>query len=320
MSKKWGSFIGVYFCSLLLTACNKTLLNKHSLPMSLTFFNLAIVSIVLVGWRAFFLRRQRLRVLPYRSASRQESLAVSTLMLLAACTAADVGMSAFAISRLPLSAVTVVKSGGVVLTFLWGVGLGIEKFSWKMLSVCFFIFSTVACALPWKEETLDAHGIFFLFFSVFFASLRWVLIQKELISLTPLDLLVKTQPLSALFILPLAIPEGYKSIDITQDIDAFAICILMAAPIFAFGLMYCEFIVVEKTSSLTLYVSGILRELTTLLMSVFMFNEELSSRQTIAISASICGLFLYAKLRNQSSNPKIRGYLRDLQDITAIRE
>jgi len=287
------SILGVFGSSFALTSFNKILFGRMQIPfpLLLTFFHFAVTSAVVrcrrpcaPDWRA---------VLP-----------------IALLTTLDVGLTNMAYSRVPLPVITVVKSVNLVTTYLLGVVFGLERFTFKLLSVCLLIVGAVAMSLPTGQGS-DGLGLAFLLVAVVSMSFRWVLLQKLAERLDPLDVFQWTMPVSALGVLLMSICLEREDIvawgsRVDLETGGLPLLLMLVSCLCAFSLIYFEIWTVKLTSSLTLLLSGACKEISILIMSALVFDEYLSTQQWVSILVSIYGIFLYWRIRNKKSQPSYR--------------
>ncbi|CAI9556407.1 unnamed protein product, partial [Staurois parvus] len=69
----------------------------------------------------------------------------------------------------------------------------------------------------------------------------------------------------------------------------------------AFGLGYSEFLLVSKTSSLTLSIAGIFKELCILLMATHLLGDKMSLLNWLGFAVCISGIALHVALRTTHS-------------------
>ncbi len=270
------------------------------IPLLATFVHFSITAFALV-----IIRARWPDLIPQTSISRSEYF--RWILPVAITTALDVGLSNMAYSHLPVSIMTVLKSSSVVCIYTTGVIWGIEKFRWPVGLVCAVIAASIALATPGTagESLSDSKfvaGVIMVCVAVISLSIRWVLVQTLTKRYSPLQLLYLIQPLSALVLLPFAaVLEINSSLFRTLGSSSVWLPILLVfgSALVAMCLLLTEYRIVDMTSSLTLSIAGIGKEILTLLLSMVLFGELLSLRQTIAISISIIGILLYAILRSR---------------------
>lgn len=299
------SILGWYVSSSLLMSANKVLFDYLDLeiPLLVTFIHFSLTAFILVAVRARWPD-----VVGKVEISRSDYF--RSILPVAICTAGDVGLSNMAYSRLPISIITVLKSSAPVCIYTAAVVAGVERFNYRTSIICIWIATSVAFAIP--SDAGDDHGqssyvvgIFMVVTAVICLSIRWVLVHSLTRRFTPVQLVYLIQPSSALVMLPFAISlecnsnltESFKSQSLTA-----ASLLIVGSAIAALVLLLLEYKIVHDTSSLTLSIGGIGKEILTLCLSVLLFHESFSLRQIIATSASIIGISLYAILRSREGD------------------
>ncbi len=292
---------------------------KIEIPLLSTFIHFSVTSFALFGLRAAWPD-----LIPSVSISRSEFL--RSVLPVAITTALDVGLSNMAYSRLPVSIITVLKSSAVVFIYTAALIFGVERFNWKISLTCVVIASSVALATPGStgEEVVDSgfvSGVFMICVAVIALSIRWVLVQSLTKRFTPLQLVFLIQPTSALVLLPFAaLLELNAKLFALADSNSLWLPVLLVfgSALIAMTLLTTEYKIVHDTSSLTLAIAGIGKELVTLMLSVVLFGESFNLRQIIAVCVSIIGIFVYALLRSRESTKG--GYMKHIEETETQRK
>ena len=300
------AILGWYISSSLLTASNKVLFDllNIQIPLLVTFIHFAITCFVLV-----FIKWKFPSVIGTVQVSRADF--VRWVVPVAACTAGDVGLSNMAYSRLPISVMTVLKSSAPVCIYTAGVLSGIERFQWRTSLVCLVIAVSIAVSVPDSpsEQNMPngadyVGGIVMVAIAVVCLSIRWVFVQTLTRRYSPMQLVYLIQPTSAIVLLPFALiidcdsSLGYM----IENRSLLLPCLLIFGSAFAaLALLLFEYKIVHATTSLTLSIAGIGKEVLTLSLSVILLSESVSLRQAIAISVSIVGIFTYAMMRRDTT-------------------
>ena len=292
-----------YISSSVLIASNKVLFDllDIEIPLLVTFVHFSFTSLVLAAIR---LRRPQIfgsvHVTPFEF--------VTSILPVAVCTAGDVGLSNMAYSRVPVSVMTILKSSAPVCIYTAAVLLGMERFQLRTSAVCFIIAASVALAVP-NAESIDQQsgeyvsGVFMVVIAIACLSVRWVFIQSLTRKYSPIQLLCLIQPTSALVLIPFAIFTELNT-SLARIIDSsrsmiLPIVLMMGSSLAAMGLLLSEYKIVHDTTSLTLSVAGIGKEILTFAISLVLFSESFTIRQSVGISISIVGIFLYGLIRTK---------------------
>ena len=278
------SITGVYIFSFALTTINKTLFGTLGIPFPffVTFIHFSLSSLIL-------------KCATRKLAACDGKITVPISIL----TTLDIGLTNMVYSRISLPVITVVKSANLVITFLIGVLLGVEHFSPRLLGVCLLIVTSVTFAVP-ASQIHDSVGLTLLIIAMLCMSLRWVLIQK-LVSrdIEPIELALSTMPLSSFGFLFFSFCFEREILInwVTERFAWFPIILILLSCVCAFALLFFEFWTIKLTSSLTFLLSGAFKEISILVASAVMFDENLSFVNWLAIAVSLYGIFLYYKIR-----------------------
>ena len=295
--KVYVLILTVYGFSLSLTGLNKFMFGVLDLkiPLLATLANFSLVTLFLRRLYAFNGRRR-----PTISAAEYWKF----LVPIALFTALDVGLSNLSYSLVSISAMTVIKSTNIVVTYAVSVAFGLEVFRWRVFSACLLVLGGVCVATAQGMEIKRFRGVIFLVGAVFSLSMRWVLVHRLTRDFEALDLVFLTLPISAIFILPVAFYVELWPLVAAADAgqlvtvrgSSVLALMLLCTSTLALALMYFEYLLVRRTSSLTLCVAGIGKEVVALLLSGLVFADHLSLRQWAAVSVSLLGIYLFSRV------------------------
>jgi solute carrier family 35, member C2 len=300
--------LGWYASSSILVSSNKVLFDVLglSIPLLVTFIHFSLTSFLMV-----IIQKKYPESFGSITVSREEF--VRWMIPVAVCTAGDVGLSNMAYSRLPISVMTILKSSAPVCIYITAVLFGIEKFRWKTASICLVIATSVGFAIPGtyksssEKEYEYVTGIVLVAIAVVCLALRWVFVQTLTRRYSPHQLLYLIQPTSALILLPFALVIDCDRQLVTKILShsvsdqVLPIVLILGSSLAAIALLFLEYKIVHHTTSLTLSVAGIGKEILTLFLSALVFDESFTTRQIIAISVSIVGILVYTVLRSRDT-------------------
>jgi solute carrier family 35 protein C2 len=299
------SILGWYISSSLLTGSNKYLFDLLDIdvPLLITFIHFSLIAFALV-----FVKSKYPGLIEHSVISRREF--TRSIVPLAVFTAGDVGLSNMAYSRLPITVMTVIKSSAPVCIYTAGVLSGVEKFKLNTSLICLVIVISVALSVPLQvHEDAEAHyeyvsGILMVAVAVGCLASRWVMVQKLCTIYSPMQLIYWVQPVSALVLLPFALFVECDAAlgHIMENKSLFEPAFLIFASAFAaMAVLVCEFKIVHDTTSLTLSIAGIGKEVLTLCLSILIFMESFTVYQVISVSVSIVGILCYSMIRSKDS-------------------
>ncbi|KAH8349996.1 hypothetical protein KR084_011021 [Drosophila pseudotakahashii] len=285
-----------------------------TLSISLTFyqtdinrqmpFPLAIVTYHLVvkfllaalARRIYRLRMGRSRVqLDWRVALRK-------MAPTGVASAIDIGFSNWGLALVPISLYTMTKSSTIVFILLFAIVLGLEKKSWYLVSIVGLI-GTGLVMFTYKSTQFNALGFFFILFASLSSGLRWsfaqFIMQKSKLGLhNPIDMIYYMQPWMIASLVPLVLGiEGPKLVAVFEDLHKYtsneitwAIARITAGALLAFLMEFTEFLVLCKTSSLTLSIAGIFKDICQLALAVTLKKDQLSVINYIGLVICLAGI------------------------------
>uniref|UniRef100_A0A0G4I113 Sugar phosphate transporter domain-containing protein n=1 Tax=Chromera velia CCMP2878 TaxID=1169474 RepID=A0A0G4I113_9ALVE len=219
---------------------------------------------------------------------------------IATCAVTEIALSNEAYTMVSISVMTVIKSCILVVTYLVALCMGLERFRCTIFCLVCWILGAISLTVP-EMEVHSFWGVVYLMIAVFLASLRWVLVHRELKvdRHSPLQLMLLTQPIGALL---LAGPAFFIDVGpLSQDFDLFVdrqrqfyvVLMVTGCILLAFLLIFAEYRLVGLTSSTSLAVAGTGKEILTIFMSIEAFKERINLAAGFGIGLSIIGILLY---------------------------
>ncbi|XP_059055323.1 solute carrier family 35 member C2 [Achroia grisella] len=285
----------VYFSlSIGLTFYQSWLLSKFTYPLTVVMYHLV------VKWILSVLVRLVLRiitgtpqlVLPFLTCLR--SVAPTGL-----ASGIDVGFSNWALGLVTISLYTMTKSTTIIFILGFAILLGLEKKSWSLVGIVFMIAAGLVM-FTYKATHFNLAGFNFLLLASFAAGLRWtfaqLLMQKSKLGLhNPVDMVFHVQPWMFISLLPfLIIFEGLDCFYELQkqsgkELVPTILKVSVGATI-AFAMEISEFLVVTYTSSLTLSIAGIFKEMCILVLAVKVSGDQLSLINVVGLVLCLLGI------------------------------
>eukprot|EP00057_Strongylocentrotus_purpuratus_P024294 XP_011678768.1 PREDICTED: solute carrier family 35 member C2 [Strongylocentrotus purpuratus] len=174
----------------------------------------------------------------------------------------------------------------------------------------------------YESTQFNLEGFVLVLAASFLSGLRWslaqILTQKEETGLrNPIDIIYHLQPVMILGLLPLAIAVEGVRICSTEDFLGFTdihtftlTCTkLLFGACLAFMLAMSEYLLLSRTSTLTLSISGIFKEICTLYIAS-QKGDEMSPLNFIGMVVCLCGISLHVGLKaletkRSSENPSL---------------
>lgn len=155
----------------------------------------------------------------------------------------------------------------------------------------------------YKSTQFDALGFSFLLFASLSSGIRWsfaqLIMQKSKIGLhNPVDMVYHMQPWMILSVLPFTIGfegrkvfEGILSLQDTENsVIMFMILKISIGAFIAFAMELSEFLVLCQTSSLTLSVAGIFKEICQLVLAVQVGGDTLTMMNILGLIMCLGGI------------------------------
>ncbi|XP_035378197.1 solute carrier family 35 member C2 isoform X3 [Electrophorus electricus] len=173
-----------------------------------------------------------------------------------------------------------------------------------------------------KSTQFNLEGFLMVLLASFTGGIRWtltqVLMQKAELGLqNPIDTMYHLQPLMFLGLFPLFLRYEGLSLCTTDKLFRvsefqpllFSVLALAVGGILAFGLGFSEFLLVSRTSSLTLSIAGIFKEVCTLLLAVGFLGDRMSTVNWLGFVVCLSGISLHVGLKtyySKGSGPTLR--------------
>ncbi|CAG5003262.1 unnamed protein product [Parnassius apollo] len=211
----------------------------------------------------------------------------------------DVGFSNWGLELVTISLYTMTKSTTIIFILGFAIFLGLEKKSWSLVGIVLMIAAGLIM-FTYKATQFNLLGFYFLLLASFAAGLRWsfaqLLMQKSKLGLhNPVDMVYHVQPWMFLSLLPFTIMfEGSACFDYLLSLSPEqlvpTILKVSVGATIAFAMEISEFLVVTYTSSLTLSIAGIFKEMCILILAVEVSGDQLSPINVVGLSLCLLGI------------------------------
>ncbi|XP_067652772.1 solute carrier family 35 member C2-like isoform X2 [Haliotis asinina] len=234
-------------------------------------------------------------------------------------SALDIGLSNWSFEFITVSLYTMSKSSAIVFILGFSILLRLEKFRWSQALVILCV-AVGLFLFTYKSTQFNLEGFLMVITASFLSGLRWTLAQlvtqkKEIGLANPLDMMYHVQPWMIVGLFPLSVAfEGVQVATSEQffrceDINMFMTTagLLLAGASLAFMLEFSEFLLLSQTSSLTLSLSGIVKEICTLGLAAGINGDQMNSVNIIGLFVCLCGITLHVVLKavfNNQQNKK----------------
>ncbi|KAM4692217.1 solute carrier family 35 member C2 isoform 2-T2 [Rhinophrynus dorsalis] len=231
----------------------------------------------------------------------------------ALATALDIGLSNWSFLYITVSLYTMTKSSAVLFILFFSLLFKLEEPRPGLILVVLLI-SGGLFMFTFKSTQFDTGGFFLVLAASCLGGVRWtltqILMQKAELGLqNPIDTMFHLQPVMFLSLFPLFV--GIEGLHLSTSEQLFRnhdtsrllllIGTLSAGGLLAFGLGFSEFLLVSKTSSLTLSIAGIFKELCILLLATQLLGDEMSLLNWLGFGVCISGIALHVALRTTHS-------------------
>ncbi|KAL8616329.1 hypothetical protein ACOMHN_056272 [Nucella lapillus] len=272
-----------YLFSITLTFYNQHFIHEYQLPLSFTMAHLVMkfMAAGLIRW-----------ILECRSGEPRVLLGwreyCQRIALTGIVSALDIGLSNWSFDFITVSLYTMSKSSAVIFIMGFALLFRLERCRFSQVFVVLFI-ALGLFMFTYQSTQFNLEGFTMVMTASVLSGLRWTLaqtvLQKNEIGLSnPLDMMYHIQPWMMLTLLPLAaIAEGTKlaSTELVFRFTDFELLaqnmgLVLIGAILAFFLEFSEFLLVSNTSSLTLSIAGIFKELCVLYLAVCVNGDKIN--------------------------------------------
>ncbi|XP_030760765.1 solute carrier family 35 member C2 [Sitophilus oryzae] len=307
-----GALIGTYYIpSVGLTFYQRWLLQRFRFPLITVLIHMIVKFILAALVRCCFMRKR----------NKQRIILGWTDYILAVAptgvfSGIDIGFSNWGLELITVSLYTMTKSSTIVFILFFSIIFKLEKKSWSLCAIVFMI--TLGLVLfTYKSTQFNFLGFILLLIASISSGLRWtcvqLLLQKSKMGMdNPIDMIYHMQPWMIASVLPFALyNEGFDVVRSCQvfgfmklhDFMLLSLKVLLGAFI-AFFMEVSEVTLVTYTSSLTLAIAGIFKEVFILAIAVEMNGDMMSPINIIGLFICICGIsgHVIHKIKSTSQN------------------
>lgn len=234
----------------------------------------------------------------------------------AVATAVDIGLSNWSLLFITISLYTMTKSTAVLFILFFSLLFKLEEPNPFLILVVPLI-SGGLFMFTFESTQFNLEGFVMVLVASFTGGIRWtltqVLMQKAELGLqNPVDAMFHLQPLMFLGLLPLFLVNEGLSLSSSEKLFRvseaspllYSLFILSVGGILAFGLGFSEFLLVSRTSSLTLSISGIFKEICTLLLAAWLMGDKMSALNWLGFVVCLSGISLHVGLKAYYSRNK----------------
>lgn len=232
----------------------------------------------------------------------------------------DIGFSNWGLELVQISLYTMTKSTTIIFILIFSILLKLERRSWSLASIVVLI-SGGLVMFTYKASKFDPLGFVFVLIASLSSGVRWsfaqLLMQRSKMGLHhPIDMIYHMQPWMMVAVIPFiglfegsALMANYHLLEESQFKDVYLMFLrITIGAVLAFGMEVSEFLVLSKTSSLTLSVSGVLKEVCQLVLAVEMKGDQLSTLNILGLVLCLGGIVChvshkYSMMKSGDSAP-----------------
>lgn len=231
---------------------------------------------------------------------------------IAVCTALDVICSNESLERLSVSFHTMIKASSPMWVLLFALLHGLERPDALLMGAVGLI-STGTMLTAYGHIHAELLGSALAVAAVALAGYRWALTQLLLQPATPLhagsprplsvlDTVWHISPVIAVVALPLALTLEAGSLAPSVFLHSPRAALQLAGVLsvqsaLIFALLVAEYLVVQRTSVLTLAVAGMVKELCTILLAVFIWGDRISALNAAGFGVCLTGIAVYQGIK-----------------------
>ncbi|XP_028849272.1 solute carrier family 35 member C2 [Denticeps clupeoides] len=303
-----GLVLFYYAFSIGITFYNKWLMKGFHFPLFMTLVHLVIIFCfsalarcvlhhwqgkprVVLGWPAYL----------YKVAPT------------ALATVLDIGLSNWSFLFITISLYTMTKSSAVLFILFFSLVFKLEEPNPSLILVVLLIASGLFM-FTYESTQFNLEGFILVLMASFLGGIRWTLTQllmqkAELGLQNPIDTMYHLQPLMFIGLFPLFLYNEGLSLCSSEKLFRvgsvspvlYSLLTLSVGGTLAFGLGFSEFLLVSRTSSLTLSIAGIFKEVCTLVLAAEFMGDKMSSINWLGFVVCLCGISLHVGLKTCSS-------------------
>ncbi|XP_078411580.1 solute carrier family 35 member C2-like [Cetorhinus maximus] len=313
-----------YYCfSIGITFYNKWVMKNFHYPIFMTLVHLIMIFVFSGICRTF--------TSWYTGNSRtclSWKLYMTKVAATAFATALDIGLSNWSFLFITISLYTMTKSTAILFILFFSVVFKLEKLRPWLIMVILLIAGGLFM-FTYKSTQFNTEGFILVLVASFLGGIRWtltqILTQKADLGLqNPIDTMYHLQPLMFIGLFPLFVFNEGLSLSASEKLFRnhetstllHMMLVLAAGGFLAFGLCFSEFLLVSKTSSLTLSVAGIFKEVCTLVLASHVMGDQLSMLNWLGFAMCLSGISLHVALKaiysKDSSKDKRLDKLHDM--------
>jgi len=218
----------------------------------------------------------------------------------AVAAALDIGLSNYSLVFNTLTFYVLCKSTTPIFILLFMFVFGIETVSVYLMAIILVMSAGLGLAV-YGETMFDWRGFVLVMAASVASGVRWSLIQLLLQSKTlgvrhPLLVMNSLGPIMFVALFPVAFlaEQGWRMFIVAAPVDALrAIGLILGGGVMAFCMIMVEYFLVQDTSAIVIAVAGTFKEVLTIVISHFVFNDDLDLLNALGLVTVLFGIALF---------------------------
>jgi len=217
----------------------------------------------------------------------------------------DIGLSQWSFEYIDVALYTITKSTSIVFILIFAICLKLEKKHWSLVLIVVTI-SVGLSMFTYKSTDFVLLGFLMVLSASFLSGIRWTVSQLILQTSTyglsnPVDMIFHVQPLMIICLLPFAI--GFEGARVSSSVLLFrfndlsvlfeTLGLVSVGGFIAFLMELGEFVLLAHTSSLTLSIAGIVKEIVSLVIAIVFQSNDISVINMIGLVVCVSGISLH---------------------------
>ncbi|KAI5612327.1 collagen alpha-1(XX) chain-like isoform X2, partial [Silurus asotus] len=299
-----GLVLFFYVFSIGITFYNKWLMKDFHYPLFMTLFHLIIIFCLSTITRCLmqcWTRKPRVTL-----SWKDYFYKVAPTAL---ATALDIGLSNWSFLFISISLYTMTKSSAVLFILFFSLLFKLEEPNPFLILVVLLIAGGLFM-FTLKSTQFNLEGFIMVLLASFIGGIRWTLTQllmqkAELGLQNPIDTMYHLQPIMFMGLFPLFMFNEGLNLAMTEKLFRvnelhpllYSLLALFVGGSLAFGLGFSEFLLVSRTSSLTLSIAGIFKEVCTLVLAVEFMDDKMSIVNWLGFVVCLSGISLHVGLK-----------------------
>lgn len=225
--------------------------------------------------------------------------------VVAVVAALDIALSQWSFQYINVALYTMTKSSSIIFILFWGITLGLEKKHWSFVLIVLMIGAGLFM-FTWQSTEFVLLGFSMVFAASFLSGIRWtvsqLIMQRAQYNLkNPFDMIYHVQPLMIIVCIPFAV--GIEGVRVATSASMFrfsslssllrTLSLVAGGGVIAFLMECAEFLLVSHTSSLTLSLAGIVKEIVTMVLAVVFQDSDMSPLNVAGLVVCMAGISLH---------------------------